>query len=113
MDAALQALLGSQQGGEAHGHALLPSLGSGIDSICPIGQLTLDEWLKKILPFLLVANFPGGTIFKLFIKKLLDALKSGEIGVGGGESMGHGAVSPGGGGDHGHGSGAPGLGGDH
>jgi hypothetical protein len=92
MDAALQALLNQQSNGG--GGSLLPEWHSGAETICPIGQLTLDEFLKKILPFLLLLKGQkGGFLYRTFaeycVKKLCEGMGEGH-GISGGHDVGHG-----------------------
>lgn len=81
MDPALQAMLSGQGGG--HGNMRLfgafPDLEpAALETILPIGQLTLDELMKKLFPMMqqaLVFNFPGGFIWRTFFQKILEILR--------------------------------------
>jgi hypothetical protein len=113
MDAALQSMLSAQGagGGGQRLFGMFPDIeAAGIESVFNLGQLTFEEFLKKILPMLqqaLIFNFPGGflwqKIFQEIVKMLSQQVDTTAYGISVGE-VGQPNASPGmgksGGGGH-------------
>ena len=113
MDAQMQAMLASNKGGHG-GNPLMGVLNelpdNVLNTILPLQELQLQKLLQMLFPTMqqaLIFNFPGGTLWNLLVRHLAEKLHMSaeefkqQMGIGGGESVGHGPVSPGAGGHSG------------
>ncbi|MBI1275474.1 hypothetical protein GC177_05840 [bacterium] len=80
MDAALQAMLAGQGagGGNHRMFGMFPDIEStGLESVFNLGQLSFEEFLKKLMPMLqqaLVFNFPGGMLWQKIFQEIVKML---------------------------------------